>query len=357
MQKRSKISREVQMMKKKWASLLLTSLFLFVFAGAVQAGQWVNPGLLVDVETVKANIDKPDWVVVDARDLKDYVKGHIPGAISLGKRGKKALRDSTSRVFQDVSRYETLLGKVGIGNDTHVVFYFGDIKTINDATVGFWVLEYLGHDKVYVMEGGLDAWRNGGNRLDKTPTMKPEKTFKAHVVASRIATTAEILQIAGGSGTTLIDSRTKKEYLGQDMRAIEGGHVPNAISVSDKDTLVKEKDPKTGKMKNTVYFTPETVVKHFGDFDKNKRIIAYCQTGTRSTLTYLQFRLMGFKDPANWDDSWRVYGSNLHDANPIEAPNGPQFYNFDKVNKSITKLEKKVAALEDILKKLTGGTK
>lgn len=342
-------------MRKKLLGLMFASFFLFVTAVVVQAGQWANPGLLVDVETVKANIDKPDWVVVDARDLKDYVKGHIPGAISLGKRGKKALRDSTSRVFQDVGKYETLLGKVGIGNDTHVVFYFGDIKTMNDATVGFWVLEYLGHDKVYVLEGGLDAWRKGGNRLDKNPTTKPEKTFKANVVSSRIAPTAEILQIAGGSGTTLIDSRTKKEYLGQDMRAIQGGHVPNAINVSDKDTLVQQKNPKTGKMEPTVYFTPESVGKHFDQYDRNKRIIAYCQTGTRSTLTYLEFRLMGFKDPANWDDSWRVYGSNLHAANPIEAPNGPQFYNFDKVNKSLKKLEKKVTALEDALKKLTGG--
>ena len=345
------------MMLKKWAKFLLVGLFLFSFTGAVQAEQWANPGLLVDAETVKANIDKPDWVVVDARDLKSYAKGHIPGAVSLGKRGKKAFRDSTSRVFSDISKYESLLSKVGIGNDTHVVFYFDGIKTINDASVGFWVMEYLGHDKVHMLDGGLDAWRKSGNRLDKTPTMKPAKTFKANVVASRIATTAEILQIAGGNGTTLIDSRTKKEYLGQDMRAIQGGHVPNAISVSDKDTLLKVKDPKTGKMKNTEYFTPESVGKHFNNLDKSKRTVAYCQTGTRSTLTYLQFRLMGFKDPANWDDSWRVYGSNLHAANPIEAPNGPQFYNFDKVNKSIKKLDKKVKALEDTLKKMTGGKK
>ena len=357
MQKRSKISKEVKIMRKKWLRILLASLFLFVAAGAAQATQWTNPNLLVDVETVKANIDKPDWVVVDARDLKDYVKGHIPGAISLGKRGKKALRDPTSRVFSDISKYETLFGKVGIGNDTNVVFYFDSLKTMNDATVGFWVMEYLGHDKVYVLDGGLEAWRKGGNRLDTNPTMKPEKTFKAHVVPSRIATTAEILQIAGGSGTTLIDSRTKDEFSGKDMRALQGGHVPTAINVSDKDTLVKQKNTKTGKMEPTVYFTPESVGKHFNDFDRNKRIVGYCQTGTRSTLTYLQFRLMGFKDPANWDDSWRVYGSNLHVANPIEASNGPQFYNFDKVNKSLKKLEKQVASLEDGLKKLTGGKK
>lgn len=345
-------------MMKKWAKILSVSLFLFVVsAGAVQAKQWANPGLLVDAETVKANIDKPDWVVVDARDLKNYAKGHIPGAISLGKEGKKALRDPSSRVFSDVSKYETLLGKVGIGNDTHVVFYFDGLKTLHNATVGFWVLEYLGHDKVYVLNGGLDAWRKGGNRLDTTPTMKPETTFKANVIASRIATTAEILQIAGGNGTQLIDSRTKDEYLGKDMRAIQGGHVPTAMSVSDLETMAKANNPKTGKMESTEYITPESVMPHFKDLDLGKRTVGYCQTGTRSTLTYLELRLMGFKDPANWDESWRVYGSDLHAANPIEAPNGPQFYNFDKVNKSIKKLEKKVEALEGIVTKLTGGKK
>ncbi len=345
------------MMKRNWVKLLILSLFLFSLTGAAQAAQWANPGLLVDAETVKANIDKPDWVVVDARDLKDYVKGHIPGAISLGKRAKKALRDPTSRVFQDVTKYEKLLGKVGIGNDTNVVFYYDGLKTITDATVGFWVLEYLGHDKVYVLNGGLDAWRKAGNRLDKTPTQKPAKTFKANVAASRLATTAEIVQIAGGNGTQLIDSRTKKEYVGKDARAVQAGHVPTAINVSHLDTLVKVKDKKTGKMKATGYISPESVAKVFGDLDKDKRIVAYCQTGTRSTLTYFEFRLMGFKDPANWDDSWRVYGSDLHAGNPIEAPNGVQYYNFAKVNKSIKKLQKKVDKLEAALTKLTGGKK
>ena len=346
------------MMRKKWSRfVLLAGLLLFSIAGTVQAQQWANPKLLVDADTVKANIDKPDWVVVDARELKDYAKGHIPGAISLGDRGKNALRDPTARVFNDAGKYESLLGKVGIGNDTHVVFYYDGLKTIHDATIGFWVLEYLGHDKVYVLNGGLDAWRKGGNRLDTTPTIKPEKTFIAKVVPNRLATTAEIREIANGNsnGTQLIDSRSKNEHLGKDMRALQGGHIRGAMNVDNIETMVKVNDPKTGKPKASDYISPESVGAHFKDLDLAKRTVAYCQTGTRSTLTYLELRLMGFQDPANWDESWRVYGSDLHAANPIEAPNGVQFYNFDKVNKSLKELDKKVAALEEAVKKLTGG--
>jgi thiosulfate/3-mercaptopyruvate sulfurtransferase len=236
------------------------------------------------------------------------------------------------------------LGKVGIGNDTHVVFYHGNVKTLTDATVGFWILEYLGHDKVHVLNGGLEAWRKAGNRLDNEPVRKSPTTFKASISPSTYSETDEILRIASGEaqGVQLVDSRTANEYIGKDIRAIRGGHVPNAtLNVSHLDTLLQTKNAKTGKMGPTGYLDPDAASKAFGSLDKSKRTIAYCQTGTRSTLTYLQFRLLGFNDAANWDESWRVYGSQLD--YPVE---GEQWYNFASVNKKIKSLEAKVKKLE-----------
>ncbi len=323
------------------------SLFLTAWAGTAGAQQWANPELLVTPETVKQNIAKSDWVVVDCRDLKDYAKGHISGAISLGKRCKKALRDATSRAFRDTSKYEKFLGKVGIGNNTHVVFYYEGLGTITDATVAFWILEYLGHDKVHVLNGGLDAWRKAGNRLVAEPTRKEPTTFKANVVPSRYGETDEVLQIALGeiTGVQLLDSRTAGEYSGKDMRALRGGHVPNTtLNISHLDTLAQVKNASTGKMEPTAYFDPGVVAEKFASLDRNTRILAYCQTGTRSTMTYLQLRLLGFKDPANWDESWRVYGSQL--SYPVA---GEQWYNFGGVNKKIKGLEKKIKKLEAAL--------
>ena len=73
------------------------------------------------------------------------------------------------------------------------------------------------------------------------------------------------------------------------------------------------------------------------------------QTGTRSTLTYLQFRLMGFKNPANWDDSWRVYGAKLD--YPVADE---QWYDFAKVNSELRSLENKIKALEAAAAKPAG---
>lgn len=324
----------------------ILTLFLMGWAGVASASAWKNPDLLVTPDEVKKNINNANWVVVDCRGLDDYAKGHIPGAISLGKRCKKALRDHTARVYKDKSKYEKLFGKVGIGNKTHVVFYHGNIKTLTDATVGFWIMEYLGHTKTHVLNGGIEAWRKAGNRLDNKPVKKSPKKFKVKLVPSRYAPTSEIVKIANGKikNVQLIDSRTKKEFDGKDIRAIRGGHIPNVtMNKSHVDTVLQKKDKKTGKMKPTGYLDANQAHKVFGKLNKNKRTVAYCQTGTRSTLTYLQLRLLGFKNPANWDDSWRVYGSTL--MYPVA---NEQWFNFSKMNKKMKKMEKKLKKLEKI---------
>ena len=326
----------------------LLGVVLLAWVGVLAAAQWKNPGLVVSPQDVKNNIGKANWAVVDCRDLKDYAKGHIPGAISLGKRCKKALRDSTSRIFVDSSKYEKLFSRVGIGNNTHVVFYYGDLKTLTDATVGFWVMEYLGHDKVHLLNGGLDAWRKSGNRLDNKLVKKNPAVFKVKAAPKRYASTDEILKIGKGAvtGRQVIDSRTASEYQGKDVRSLRGGHVPRTtLNVSHLNTLAQKKNPKTGKMETIAYLDPDKAAQAFAKLDKNKRTIAYCQTGTRSTLTYLQLRLLGFQDAANWDESWTVYGSQL--AYPVD---NEQWYNFASMNKKLRQLEKDLAKLEGAVK-------
>ncbi len=335
----------------KMLSNVLFSIMLLAYTGMSYAAGWVNPDLLVTPEIVEANVAKPDWVVVDCRDLKEYAKGHIPGSISFGKECKKALRDGTSRIFKDPKKYEHFFGKAGIGNDTHVVFY-GEHKntdTFKDAHVSFWIMEYLGHDKAHVLNGGLDAWQKAGKKLTNEPTIKPEKTFRAKVVSSRYASTDEVLQIAKGvkKGVTVIDSRTKKEHEGEDIRALRGGYLPNtSANIPHTDTMDQEKDPKTGKDKDNGYISADRVAGFYKNFDKNKRTIAYCQTGTRSTLTYLELRLLGFKEPANWDDSWIVWGNNLR--YPVA---NEQWLNFEKLNK----LTKDIDKLKDAMPKKEEG--
>lgn len=336
-------------MRKVFLFIGALAFALMTIAGPALA-DWANPQLLISADEVEKNLAKPDWVVVDCRKLEDYAKGHIPGAISLGKDCKHALRDGTSRVFTSASKYDSLLGKAGIGNNAEVVFY-GDLKTksMDEAPVAFWIFEYLGQTgKAHVLNGGLEAWTKAGKKLSTEPMIKPATTFKSKIMKNRIATTEEVLKIARNQekGVQLIDSRTKKEYEGEDIRSARGGHIPNCtLNVPDEDTYEKVKDPATGKDKSTGVLSYEKVAKAYASLDKNKRTIAYCQTGTRSTLTYLEMRLLGFKEPANYDDSWIIYGAN--EKYPIVEEQRIDFSRIKKLEDKIKTLEEKLKSAEE----------
>jgi thiosulfate/3-mercaptopyruvate sulfurtransferase len=322
------------MRRKKIASFVIIGVFSLVISVA-NAAEYANPQLLVTPAAMSNNMGK--WVVIDCREEKDYAAGHIPGSITLGGACGKVLRDATLRA-KKVDELEKVFGNAGVDRDRPVVVY-ADARLITSATVAFWILEYLGHDNVYFLNGGIEEWQSDGRPLDKAEAKHQTAAFKAKVVKSRIATTEEIVKIAKREikDVNLIDSRSEKEHSGSDIRALRGGYIPNTtLNVPH----VKTYDVQTGKLH------PMDEMEKLLDnkLDKNRRTIAYCQTGTRSTLIYLELRLIGFKDPANYDDSWIVYGSNVD--YPVANENWYDFVRVNEAIKSIEDLQKEIGALK-----------
>jgi len=318
--------------------LLLVGGILLSLAGIAESLEYANPGLLADVNVVAESMGRSDWVVIDCRDEYAFASGHIPGAINLGGACGKVLRDPTFRL-KKTEELEKILGNAGVSADMHVVVY-ADAKLITGASVAFWCLEYLGHNKVHFLNGGIEAWVEAGKPLDKTEKKLPPAAFKAKVVKDRTASTDEVVKVAKGESknVNVIDSRTEKEHNGADIRALRGGYIPNTtLNVSH----VKTYDVESGKI-----HTMDDLESIFGGLDKSRRTIAYCQTGTRAALTYLVLRLMGFNDPANYDESWIVYGSNVN--YPAASEN---WYDFVRANDAIRSIEELKNAVEELKKR------
>ncbi len=109
--------------------------------------------LLISGDELEANLGKAGLVVIDARSA-GYEAGHIPGAISL-KWGDYVKEDMNLKTTREL---EEQLGEAGLSND--VVFVVYDDTTASWGAAGrvFWMLEYLGCDKVHVLNGGWDKW-------------------------------------------------------------------------------------------------------------------------------------------------------------------------------------------------------
>ncbi len=317
--------------KKNIFSVLIAALFFFGSVFAAYAAE-----LVVDTKFVTEKEGKSGWVILDVRDAKEYHEGHIPGAVNLGGMGAKVLRDATSRAYTIVPKIEKILGGVGISNNEHIILY-GKAHETYENTVPFWILEYLGCNSsnlkctVSYYDGGFERWVADGGKSETKETKLPAAAFKAHVVPARLATSAEVLKVVEGKEhAVIIDARTPAEFEGTDIRALRGGHLKGAINIP----VQKSFDPKTYRM---LPLSEQAAI--YKNVPKNERVIVHCQTGTRSTWTYLVLRQLGYHNIANWDDSWQVWGSNV--KYPVEDE---QWYNFVKINntiKAVEKLEKK----------------
>lgn len=333
----------------------ICSVFFLIVPLNPAFGAWANPDLLYSVEQAEKVVGDAQWVILDCRSQEVYDKGHIPGAIVLGKKSaKSAMRDGTARVFADLAKYEKILGEAGIGNNTNVLVY-SDMKhkLMDDAFITFWLLEYLGHPKVHLLDGGFDAWTKAGKKVETAPSKATPTVFKVQLHTSALAASDELLALAKGDAKDLqlVDCRTKEEFEGYDIRALRGGHVPNTMKNASHVTYFEQKkDEKTGKDVPTGILSETAVTKALEGIDKNKRTVFLCHSGGRSAYGYFIARLMGFANPANHDDGWIVWGSNYQKNYPVESEQWIELARIDESEKKIKALEEKLKNLEEKLK-------
>jgi thiosulfate/3-mercaptopyruvate sulfurtransferase len=305
--------------------------------------------VIVDTDYVVSNKDKPGVVLVDARAASDYKKGLIPGAVVLGEKGGAVgLRDVDARILP-VQKLEKILGDAGITRENEIIIYGAKGDTGPDVV--FWILEYLGAGKAKVYHGGMDDWTKGKHPLTNEARKLPVAQFTAKVRPEVIATTEFVKKNLQNKEIQFLDSRTVKESAGEDIRAVRGGYIPavNHANIpyesawADPEAAVKLAEKKVQDREGMALKDTAGIKELYKKFDPKKEVVAYCQTGTRSTQTYAVLREMGYQKVRNYDDSWIVWGSQ------VDLPAGnASYYDFVKANAAIKRLdalEKKVEEL------------
>jgi thiosulfate/3-mercaptopyruvate sulfurtransferase len=194
---------------------------------------------LVSVDTLAAHTDDPAWRVFDCRhDLQNldygrqaYAKGHIPGALFLhldsdlsgaktGSNGRHPL--------PDVATFAALMGACGVGADTQVVAY--DNESGIFASRLWWMLRWLGHDKVAVLDGGLPGWRRAKLPLEIEVRNPPPAQFVPRP-RDEIVETAAVLTKLHAPEMLILDARSEERFAGENETLDPvGGHIPGAAN-------------------------------------------------------------------------------------------------------------------------------
>ena len=198
-----------------------------------------QPGELISVSELQHLLESDSCRVVDCRfDLFDrdkgrqeYLAGHIPGAVyaDMDRDLASEVKPDTGRhPLPEVGEFQSTLAKWGIGNRTRVVAY--DSGNGSLAVRLWWMLRWLGHERVSVLDGGLSAWTGAGLPTETREPDYPTAEFCPSPDASMIVTTEEIAQaLADGSGLCLIDARDAARFRG-DKEPIDSvaGRIPGA---------------------------------------------------------------------------------------------------------------------------------
>lgn len=265
-----------------------------------------NGDLLISSDWLAANLSNPNVKVVDTRGAPRYAEGHIPGAVNI----PVARLDDPTRMSQPLppERMSVLLSNAGLTNDDTIVIY--DDGAALMAGRLFWVLEYYGHKKLGVLDGGLTRWAAEQRDLTREATNVVAGSYTATPVPARLATKDDVKAALGQPNTALLDVRSQPEYTGEMQQAAKAGHIPGAQNVDWQTTMmgmnvptVKSADELTG-MYSSVGVTPD------------KRVITYCQGGVRAAHSYFVLRLLGFNDVANYTGSWGDWGNDP--STPVE---------------------------------------
>lgn len=253
-----------------------------------------NGHLLVDAAWLRARLGDPALRVVDLRTAPAYAAGHVPGAVNFQV---EALRTTAVDVL------EGRLGRAGIAPQNTVVLY--DDQGGLAATRMFLALEYLGHDRMHVLNGGFQAWMAAGGPVVREGPPRPAAIYTGRPRPDVIATKADVLAGLKDPGRVLVDARTGPEFHGRDVRAARGGHIPGARHVEWTQNLRQGSGLSAWKPAADL----QALYAAAGAMP-GKEIVTYCQTHSRAAHTYFTLRLLGYERLKAYLASWEEWGND-----------------------------------------------
>lgn len=203
---------------------------------------------LIDAEALGSLIGMPAAAILDCRfDLaspdagkRAYLREHIPTAryVDLNRDLSDPVSPQSGRhPLPSPDRIAARLEKLGIGPSTQVIAYDEDNGAL--AARAWWVLRWLGHDAVAVLDGGFKAWVAGGGSLESGEPFHPVRggsgaaslRFTARIDGRAVVSTAQVIEALGLPGRLLIDARAPERFAGTvEPLDTVAGHVPGAVN-------------------------------------------------------------------------------------------------------------------------------
>jgi thiosulfate/3-mercaptopyruvate sulfurtransferase len=297
------------------ASAALTATLLLAACGeegtATTGGtNVVAADLLVESDWLADHLQDNNLRIVDVRAPAKYQETHIPGAINLTTGALDHMVNEFVRDARPAGEVAEIVGAAGIGDDHHVVIY-DDNRSVIAARL-FWVLDYYGHSRLSILNGGYPKWTAENRAVTRQAPRFEAATFSATPDPTKVADKDYILANMGEDSVALCDARTPGEYTGEDVRrgAGRGGRVPGAVNIDWVNSVTGDETPTFKALADLKQLYEAAGI------TPDKEVITYCQSAVRGAHSYYVLKLLGYPRVRNYDGSWQDWSNNQ--SLPIE---------------------------------------
>ncbi|HSS27209.1 MAG TPA: sulfurtransferase [Usitatibacter sp.] len=263
--------------------------------------------ILVSPSELEKHLGDPNWVVFDTRhELTDpargpraYAEGHIPGAYFLhvdddlsgpktGQNGRHPL--------PDLATFAAKVESAGVTPSSHVVVY--DDLGGNYAVRLWWMLRWLGHERVALLDGGFPLWEKEKRPVTKDVPAPRQGDFKARPHLGDVVDTPFIERFREDPSIKLVDARAAERFAGlKEMIDPVAGHIPGAVNRFWQKNLNPD-----GRFKS-----PEQLKSEYSEFlgsSKPGQVVHMCGSGVTACHNMFAMALAGMPQGRLYVGSW-----------------------------------------------------
>ena len=257
--------------------------------------------MFISTAELEKIIDDPNLILIDARSFQEYSRGHITNAVNLDLFSFHWIDTSQDGISSFNQQFTKIFSRVGVSEEKKVIFY-DDVSGMLAAR-GVWLLEYLSHHNVSMLDGGFIKWKNEERRWDTIPVANMYANFSAKPNPKVLAGFEYVLDNL--DKITILDARSKEEFDGKLVRAARGGHIPTSTNIDYTENISKDGTPKNNESLSKLYQRA-----------KDAEIVTYCQGAYRAANTFLALTKIGFTNVKVYLGSWGEWRNKP--ALPIE---------------------------------------